>query len=131
MANNITVDMPSGQYYIGDPIYALPSERFDEWFLPLLTGEETGKGLLDGYEYVVFWTKHGDGCFKGSDGNEYGVDGGSIAAIPAALMDDPFYEYDDFPEPFTCERNGTTGQLRFGHITIETGNDDEVNNGKE
>lgn len=80
---------PAGEYYIGDPCYALPIDIYDNVF--------GGKGFGMGYYshrqdsdkcFLVGQTYAGDGCYRGTDKNKYIVDSGTIAIMPYSLAKD-------------------------------------------
>jgi hypothetical protein len=124
----VEVTVPAGQYVIGDPCYAVP----DQYWLPLLdscdyfrspvgwfsrTGYSTDKNYV-----LAFGTKWGDGCYLGTDGNEYPVDAGLIGLVPFNVVEDLSQHEKNivtFDRPTLCINDGS-GRLRFGHITIDT-----------
>lgn len=103
-------EAPAGEYFIGDPCYAVPDELWDDilaetGYLGLFESSETMNkpgGGYDGPRCGVFEfrghfilasnTKYGDGSYMGDDGIEYCVDAGIIGATPIELMD--FKKYD-------------------------------------
>ena len=78
--------LPAGKYYIGDLCYALQDKLYDKVF-----GSEFDSGLYTSKKNPnhVFWLDNtgGDGCFKGSDGNEYCVDAGIIGIAAYDTLD--------------------------------------------
>jgi len=121
----VEVTVPAGQYVIGDPCYAVPD---DDW-MPLL---ETCNYFYNPIGYVLgiekkhfvlaFGTKWGDGCYRGTDGNEYPVDAGLIGLVPLDLVKNVSEHQGNivtFERPTACINDGS-GKLRFGHITIDT-----------
>lgn len=72
---------PAGKYYIGDPCFVLDDEQYSA----VCDGDEgfhsNGKHVL-GY----FSTAYGDGCYRGTNGESYGVDAGIIGIVPAELI---------------------------------------------
>jgi hypothetical protein len=143
--------MLPGKYYLGDPCYALSDERYAQ-LLDLIGCNDTARAILhgsvlegefnlpDGPRLVVFNTLWGDGIYAGSDGREYMVDAGCIAAIPWELVDPvkmatnglenweptnmslvsgPWYATSD------CNRSTGDGTLTFGHVRIDTGDSNE------
>jgi hypothetical protein len=121
----VEVTVPAGQYVIGDPCYAVP----DKDWLPLL---ETCNYFNSPIGYVNdgmqkfavlgFGTKWGDGCYLGTDGNEYPVDAGLIGLVPTEIVEDLSQHEGNivtFEKPMLCVSDGS-GKLRFGHITIDT-----------
>ena len=122
-----TVEMPAGEYYVGDPCYVLSSESNDIWLAQTIRppGVEHGAVFhLKERKCVAFRTLVGDGVYPGNDGFEYGVDSGCIGAIPTDAMDWHVIGSGTtmiFDEPFACIRDGETGRLTFGDLVIETG----------
>lgn len=123
----VEVLVPVGEYVIGDPCYAVPDEYWDE----LLNScnyfrNPIGHFRMDDFDnktfVLAFGTKWGDGCYAGSDGNEYPVDAGLIGLVPVDVVED-LAEHDGiivkFDKPTLCVDDGS-GKLRFGHIVIDT-----------
>lgn len=121
----VEVIVPKGNYVIGDPCYAVP----DKDWLPLLEtcnyfNSPIGyvKDGIQSFPVLAFGTKWGDGCYLGSDGNEYGVDAGLLGLVPVELVED-LSEHSgnvvNFSKDTLCVDDGS-GKLRFGHITIDT-----------
>lgn len=81
--------LPAGEYYIGDPCYALQNEgkNQDQWDDVLEQTDFFSKPVatLNGKKLCAFSTAYGDGAYSGSDGFEYGVDAGLLGAVPAAI----------------------------------------------
>ncbi len=70
--------MPAGRYWVGDLCYVLR----EEWHkVPFGDGIYR---LADGRRIAKFTTGHGDGVYDDDQGNEYGVDSGSLGCILAA-----------------------------------------------
>jgi hypothetical protein len=120
---NVGVLVPAGQYVIGDPCYAVP----DKDWLPLLEtcnyfNSPIGyvKDGLQKFPVLAFGTKWGDGCYLGTDGNEYGVDAGLLGLVPVELVEDlSEHVVVSFARDTLCIDDGS-GKLKFGHITIDT-----------
>jgi hypothetical protein len=128
----VEVEVPAGQYILGDPCYAVPD---DEWMELLESCDyfENPIGKITRrdksyYRIVAFSTRWGDGCYKGSDGQSYPVDAGLIGLVPWAVckdvIRDDLSEVVTFDKPTKCSSDGE-GKLRFGHITIDTDPADE------
>lgn len=127
------VTMPAGTYRLGDPCYSVPSKRWLEWLesANYLTAYEKLLADLDGKPVLGFATKYGDGEYPGSDGFRYGVDAGLIGLVPVEVADrddlygnEPPWTVVTFEEEVLCTRD-EHGTLTFGHIVIETGDEDE------
>jgi hypothetical protein len=127
MITEITLTMPAGKYYLGDPCYSVPKDRWMEW-LKAADYENAGCVLiadLEGRKVIGFGTAYGDGVYADQFGNTYGVDAGLIGLVPVEIAENPYGGREgcgrivEFPEPFECSRykNGT---LKFGDIVIVT-----------
>ena len=126
MPVRMTIEMPAGEYYVGDPCYALSPDNHDKWCLQTLRGpgvEPLSQFTIDGYKCLSFRTLTGDGVYPGSDGFEYGVDSGCIGLIPVPVLDPCIVgsgTVRTFDKPFACSRDPESGQLTFGDLVIET-----------
>ena len=122
----IEITMPAGEYYVGDPCYALSQDNRDKWHLQTIRGpgvEPLPQFTINGYKCLSFRTLEGDGLYPGSDGFEYGVDSGRIGLIPVPLLDPcevGMGTVRTFNKPFACSRDPESGQLTFGDLVIET-----------
>ena len=119
----VEVIVPKGSYVIGDPCYAVPDK---DWIALLETCNyfESPIGYVkDGmqkFPVLAFGTKWGDGAYRGTDGNEYGVDAGLIGLVPVEIVKDlSEHTIVTFEKPTLCI-DDTSGKLKFGHITIDT-----------
>jgi hypothetical protein len=119
----VEVIVPKGSYVIGDPCYAVPDK---DWIALLETCNyfESPIGYVkDGmqkFPVLAFGTKWGDGCYRGTDGNAYGVDAGLIGLVPVEIVQDlSEHNIITFEKPTLCI-DDTSGKLKFGHITIDT-----------
>lgn len=117
--------MPAGVYYVGDPCYAF--EAHEDWmnWLEAAKYEEDGLRFLvadvRGKKVVGVKTFEGDGCFRGNDGHEYGVDAGLLGAVPVEVAtDNALYAMQKvvFPEDFIVGYHD--GVISIGRITIDT-----------
>lgn len=126
-----SITMPPGTYYVGDPCYAVPNERWEEW-LEAADYRRQHQYLLaeiDGRPVVGINTAFGDGTYLDEDGREYPVDAGLIGATPAELVDaDPRasgiwlegLHRIRFETPFECRYDKDTGDIWIGLIRIAT-----------
>jgi hypothetical protein len=73
---------PAGNYYIGDPCFVLSDTSYDAVVCDGGDGFHTNGTHTIGF----FSTAHGDGCYRGTNGESYGVDAGIIGIVPAELM---------------------------------------------
>ena len=88
--------MEKGKYYIGDLCYVIKGDNWDE--VCSLTYPYTGKNvhkqvegeffLEDGRQFCIFSTLYGDGVYYSSDGDEIGVDSGTIGCVKVDDVDD-------------------------------------------
>lgn len=127
------VTVPAGTYFLGDPCYAVP----DKDWMPLLEScgyfdanrDGTGSpvGTVRGFEVLSFGTKYGDGVYRDQFGKSYPVDAGMIGLTPVALVKDmadkSLGQIVTFDRPTICHEDD--GVLTFGHIVINTRDDDE------
>lgn len=80
--------LPAGEYFVGDPCYAIPNDEWDaflnEGFFP---AEDAEQNVFEykGMKVFAHYTKYGDGSYLGSDDRRYAVDSGSIGAVPIEL----------------------------------------------
>lgn len=121
--------LPAGEYYIGDPCYAIPDVEWDQfitdWDAQLGEyGRDQDGGVFQykGLNVFVHHTAFGDGEFDG-----YGVDSGSIGAVPAALvgaqereeiMEHNLGTFFTFTSDFVV--GCVKGEFQIGHIHIDT-----------
>ena len=128
--NEVTVKMPAGKYFIGDPCYVIGGDEWHE-FLEVYWPDRLEFSTSPIFRYkgnlvVVFSTKYGDGVYPGSDGNAYSVDAGLIGMVPYALVAEENNEdlgsVVVFDEPVECKFYDS-GTLVFGDVTIETGDE--------
>jgi hypothetical protein len=73
---------PAGKYYIGDLCYVLDDEHYDAAVCDGDDGFQTNGTHTIGY----FSTAYGDGCYRGTNGKNYGVDAGIIGIVPAEII---------------------------------------------
>jgi hypothetical protein len=129
----VEVIVPAGQYVIGDPCYAVPDEFWDDlldscnYFQTPIGYVKPDDLRLTKVFVLGFGTKWGDGCYAGSDGNEYPVDAGLLGLVPVSIVED-LSEHEGNIVTFTKETlciDDGSGKLRFGHITIDTDPEEE------
>jgi hypothetical protein len=132
---SIEVEVPAGQYVLGDPCYAVPEHKWMELLEscnyfenPIGNFSTDNEGFTTYHSTVAFGTRWGDGCYRGTDGNLYPVDAGLIGLVPLSAssneLRDDLSTVVTFDKPAICSTDGT-GKLRFGHITIDTDPDEE------
>ena len=115
--------MPAGKYYIGDPGYVVPPDRWIRWLQAHWKGEQ-----YQGVPTAGFNTGH-DGQYyaqKGSRGKilHCPVDSGIIAALPLEqagpwLLGQQHTKNNivEFREEFTCSQDDQ-GRIRLGDMTV-------------
>jgi len=130
MKNN-PVTLPAGEYFIGDPCYAIPYDSFrDYWNDALFASDyfnKEGIYYLNGEPFVGYSTYYGDGVYTGTDGYDYGVDAGLIGVVSMGLVmkintNDDYTRLGTivtFTTPFECFST-TDGRIHIGHIMIDT-----------
>lgn len=115
--------LEAGRYWIGDLCYIVKGEHWNTICKFLGDGSEMREGVftLLGREGAIFGTAYGDGCYYDQEGNEYGVDSGTLGIFPAGIFDSRWVELGkvfDFSEDFPVEC--VDGEMRFGRIRIPT-----------
>lgn len=117
--------MKAGKYWVGDLCYVM-HERWDEFCRNL---EYPGEMTIGETEIAFYYTAYGDGCYFDQFNNEYGVDAGLIGCIRVEdIASDPENHIDgghifEFAEDFGTSDCG--GKLLFGHVLIDTVQEDE------
>ena len=132
--SNETFKMPAGRYFVGDLCYVM-HPQWEEFCDLTIVDNDCVDGqfvLKSGVKLTHFGTEYGDGRYPDQLGNEYPVDAGLIGCIlvddisdPKALMEGG--KIIDFPTDFECSAQHG-GTLNFGHIFIETGDNEELEN---
>lgn len=125
----MSTQLPAGTYYIGDLCYVVNPHK--EWIRLLertdyLDGEFTyrkQKCYADG-------TAYGDGRYTDNLGNQYPVDAGLIGIMPVSVIKNVTEKrMKESGNIFTFENefevSSSDGIFDFGHIHIDTKNDDE------
>lgn len=124
----VEVIVPEGSYVIGDPCYAVPDKDWDDLLLSCNYFQNPIGCVKDGiqkFHVLAFSTRWGDGTYRGSDGNDYPVDAGLIGLVPVEMVEDlAEHTIVEFNRDTLCVNDGS-GNLRFGHITIDTAVEDE------
>jgi hypothetical protein len=125
--------MPAGKYYIGDLCYVMDTEEWRELCNIIIREPRILDGefeLPDGRKFAIYGTAWGDGEYYDQYGHTYSVDAGSIGCI--LMSDIRAHKYNnildlgavqEFAEPFETGSQG--GQLEFGHVMIDTNEDEE------
>lgn len=128
--------MQKGKYYIGDLCYVIKGDKWDEVcsLTYPYTGLNRGKQvegeffLEDGRQFCIFSTMYGDGVYYSNEGDEIGVDSGTIGCVKVDDVDD----VEGLKLGAVVEFNGTfhpsskNGLLRFGPgFTVNTEDEHE------
>ena len=130
--------MPAGKYYIGDLCYVMTDDEWSEcvdlFFPPNNQGfPQSVEGefqLKDGRRFASFSTAYGDGTYRSNLNTFHSVDSGSIGCI--RVEDIRANKYEDieslgaiveFDQPFEVSED--QGLLVFGHVEIETADEDD------
>ena len=125
------VQIPAGEYYLGDISYALSEWTIKEYG-PLCAEQYAMNEFPagDGRKCVIYTTHIGDGIYYDNEGDSYFVDAGSIGLIPVeAVEEDDCYHFGCvlvFDEPTTAFASPKHDFLCFGDTTIYTGLDEEI-----
>ncbi len=85
------------RYFIGDPCYVVQDGLLQEFYSNFCDDIQTGDTMsfeYKGHACFVSRTAHGDGIYDSNNGYKYGVDSGTICAIPLVpeLVRTPFFE---------------------------------------
>lgn len=122
--NDGSVTMPAGEYFVGDPCYAVPDEKWSDWLDDAYGGRDgnTVDVLLaevDGRPVLGISTAYGDGVYWASDGCSYPVDSGLLGLVPVevAEKEEPFgMQRRTFSRSLACDRF-----LAYGHGVVNLG----------
>lgn len=140
--------LKAGDYYVGDLCYVLDESNGYDWGKVLertgylgLHDPKTGKRLtkpssghfkLDGVEFFSSRTQYGDGSYQDKEGRTYLIDAGLIGCFPVSALPKDIGDCArrggnviTFDKPFVCEPVDDNGVIRIGHLTINTGNEED------
>jgi len=129
---------PAGQYYIGDPCYAI---RDNNWISTLketgyfglrtsadenngdpITNWDDGVFYYNGHACFAGGTAYGDGVYGDNFDGSYGVDAGLLSIMPVEAIDEKperwLCEYRTFEKDFEVWESG--GVFHFGKVRIDT-----------
>ena len=119
--------MTKGEYIVCDLCYVI-DDRWDEVCSCLFSEKAKKAGgefeLDGGIKFAIYSTAWGDGCYKGSDGFDYGVDAGVIGCIKVSDL----YKMGESPSNLgnihTFDKDFETGYdngtIFFGDLRIDT-----------
>ena len=130
MSKNI---MPPGHYFIGDLCYVISSQWDDFCSKALSRNKDPNNHIITLHTGVIvafIHTMHGDGVYSDQFNNSYPVDAGLIGCIKIDDITDSKADISlgatiYFDEAFECFSDN--GVLHFGHISIDTDDEDEEN----
>jgi hypothetical protein len=116
-----TVEVPPGEYWVGDPCYIVTDLAWEEALLSsrmfTLPIGVTGGGA----QVLAFHTHHGDGVYHDKQGREYPVDAGVIGLVPVEGFPEPadgLMHKIEFEQPAVCFTED--GIIFLGHLSIDT-----------
>ena len=137
--NEVVTKLKKGAFINTDPCYIF-GESHEKWLSILnATNYFDGYCVVEGYAMFGAGTQHGDGQYLDEENRTYSVDAGLLSAIPMGLARKFGYNKNRieselvkrghanivrFDTDFECSRD-ENGTIKFGHITIKTGSDDE------
>lgn len=123
----VTVQVPAGQYVLGDPCYTVPDENWGELLESCKFFENPiGEVKVDDkvHKVLAFRTAYGDGTYRDNKGNEYPVDAGLIGLVPIEYADLEQTGLEsvivDFKALTECSSDDE-GTMYFGELKIRTG----------
>lgn len=128
-----TFMMPAGRYWVGDLCYVM-HPQWEEVCSKIISGNDCVDGqfvLENKVKFAQFGTMYGDGRYNDQFGNEYPVDAGLIGCIRVEDISDEKSWMEggnivEFATDFECSEDN--GVMYFGHIRINTGDDEEEYN---
>jgi hypothetical protein len=128
------VTAPEGEYFVGDPCYAVPNEQWDE-LLESCDYFNSPIGRAGEYEVLAFSTQYGDGTYGDTAGYTYSVDSGMIGITPMAMTTKTREELERLGRIVNFERpvlasNHRDGRIVFSGIEIDTGEQDDDEGGE-
>lgn len=140
-----SITLPPGEYWIGDPCYAIEDEDWHDYLKGGVHAsfrnrnsamEETPAGTLHkGHLGVIMHTAYGDGHYTSNTEDSFGVDAGVLGAIPVEWLNPArLLEYlrlgsiHTFKEPARCSYTPEGGLVTLGPLVIYTGDDTTCEN---
>lgn len=128
------VTAPAGEYFVGDPCYAVPNEQWDE-LLESCDYFNQPIGRAGEHEVLAFSTQYGDGTYRDTSGHTYSVDSGMIGITPMAMTNKSRKELKRLGRivNFECPvlaSNHENGRIVFSGIEIETGDQEDDQDGE-
>jgi hypothetical protein len=136
VAGRTVVTMPAGDYWVGDPCYAVADDRWSEWCEEAYENDPGDTVVMlagvDGWPVLGINTSYGDGVYGGSDGERYPVDAGLIGCVPVQVADWDREAHGDAPfgmqrytftADFDCRDEA--GTIIIGDVAVYTDPSDE------
>ena len=131
--SSISVQVPAGTYWLGDPCYVFDDEQWDDLIdnnfdspIHILFDKDPDNFTLNQHQILMFRTSHGDGVYVDAGVGEYPVDSGTIGLVPIALV--PNHEDFEkvqklggvvtFDKDVNCGVDYWDDYMVFGHIRI-------------
>ena len=133
--------LPAGRYYVGDPCYAFSLDT-TTWMDLIEKTDCFGVANHLKKHYTMqkpvkhngglMWgagTAYGDGCYRGSDGSEFGVDAGMLGIVSENIAEDnalyamKLIEVDESNNEVTYDGHGN---FNICGIEINTDGSDEI-----
>jgi hypothetical protein len=127
----LSVTVPAGRYWVGDPCYSVPNDLWMDW---LEAADYTFPGRehvlaarINGQIAVGVATKYGDGSYMDEQGREYGVDAGLLGVVPVEVAENNYANDTagriiEFDREFECYYDD--GTVNLGPVRIHTGDDE-------
>lgn len=121
------VIMPAGEYWVGDPCYAVKDEDWMPWLesADYMSDPQILIAEIGDFSVLGIGTAYGDGKYKDKDGRSYPVDAGLIGVVPVEVAQDDVSGAHKvtFASEFTCSYDN--GVITLGSINIDTDADPE------
>ena len=118
-----TFKLPAGRYYIGDPCYVIREEDWNKVCDEMFKDSEDFECMIIKILEKPFFigrTAYGDGTYRDQENHQYGVDSGSLGAVPVEIIKNlgiDMFCY-DFPNGLVITYKD--GNFDFGGIVINT-----------
>jgi hypothetical protein len=132
--------LPAGDYLIIDPCYVYTGTRWDALSRVMCALPTPYTGIVTdpvtGCAFAFSFTAAGDGIYSDHEGHRYGVDSGSLACLPLAMLDAATLarlptrdrsidqvcrgRWVTFTTAWVCRPCDAQGVIRFGHLVIHT-----------
>ena len=125
----------AGSYYVGDLCYVLKEKNGYSWksFCGEWDSKDGGYATIfhfEGQKVFCSNTAFGDGSFYDQRGRSFSVDSGSIGIWPMDKLPSNINTQGghvlNFDEPFKCFPCDSRGNIHIGHLTISTGEENDV-----